>query len=415
MTISLCMIVKDEAKTLPRCLERAVPWVDEMILVDTGSTDATVEVARGFGAQVYAFAWNDDFSAARNVSLSYATGDWILVLDADEILEPETGKQLRALDQRPALDETSEELPLAATLLRWEEGAQQAPYTLVTRFFRNREDIRFNRPYHETVDESLEVIRQTNPGMQILMLPGIGLRHSGYQAKVINAREKFKRAYTIMAAYLEANPYDAYTLNKLGALYGEQKDWAQSLAMLRSGLMVASPDDSLTRYELHYHMGLARRGLKQLDKAVDCYRQALEQPVPNVVKLSSLMNLGSLLKLLGQLEAAAKQFEQAIEVDPTFAMAYFNLGVVRRSQGRLDEAVSAYRQAIRYDPVYPQAYQNLGVTLHQQGQFMDCVDAFSRAVQLYQQINDAQAAERLRQGIQGLGLPSELLAAAHLQ
>lgn len=415
MTISLCMIVKDEAKMLPRCLKRAVPWVDELILVDTGSTDATMEVARGFGAQVYSFAWCDDFSTARNVSLSYATGDWILVLDADEILEPEAGKRLKALDQKPALDETSEELPLAATLLRWEEGAQQAPYTLVTRFFRNREDIRFNRPYHETVDESLEVILQTNPAMQILMLPGVGLRHSGYQAKVINAREKFKRAYTIMSAHLEANPYDAYILNKLGALYGEQKDWAQSLAMLRSGLMVVSPDDSLTRYELHYHMGLARRGLKQLDKAADCYRKALEQPVPDVVKLSSWMNLGSLLKLSGLLEAAAAKFEQAIAIDSTFAMAYFNLGVVRRSQGRLDEAVSAYRQAIRYDPIYPQAYQNLGVALHQQGQFVDCIDAFSQAVRLYHQTSNDQAAEQLRQGIKGLGLPSELLTEAHLQ
>jgi glycosyltransferase involved in cell wall biosynthesis len=89
MSISLCMIVKDEAENLPRCLESVQDLVHECIVVDTGSTDATCDIATRYGARVHSFTWNNDFAAARNVSLDYATGDWVLVLDADEVLTPE--------------------------------------------------------------------------------------------------------------------------------------------------------------------------------------------------------------------------------------------------------------------------------------------------------------------------------------
>ena len=86
--LSLCMIVKDEEDCLARCLLSATPVVDETVIVDTGSTDRTKEIAKAFGAKVYDFEWTDDFSEARNLSLSKATGEWILVLDADETISP---------------------------------------------------------------------------------------------------------------------------------------------------------------------------------------------------------------------------------------------------------------------------------------------------------------------------------------
>ena len=85
-TLSLCMIVKNEEKHLAKCLASVRPVVDEMIVVDTGSTDRTVDIAKAFGAQVYNFEWTNNFAEARNYSLSKASGDWILVLDADEVI-----------------------------------------------------------------------------------------------------------------------------------------------------------------------------------------------------------------------------------------------------------------------------------------------------------------------------------------
>ena len=83
-TLALCMIVKDEEAHLGCCLESVKGLVDEIVVVDTGSTDRTVEIARQYGARVFSYGWHDDFAAARNVSLSHAGADWILVLDADE-------------------------------------------------------------------------------------------------------------------------------------------------------------------------------------------------------------------------------------------------------------------------------------------------------------------------------------------
>lgn len=85
-TISLCLITKNEAGNIERCLRSVVGAVDEIIVVDTGSTDATPELARQYGAQVYTVPWRDNFSEARNASLALAGGDWILFLDADEEL-----------------------------------------------------------------------------------------------------------------------------------------------------------------------------------------------------------------------------------------------------------------------------------------------------------------------------------------
>src|ERR1700730_15626481 len=85
--VSLCLIARNEEANLPACLESAADLVDEIVVVDTGSTDRTKEVAARFGARIYDFAWVDDFSAARNESLRHASGDWIFWLDADDRLD----------------------------------------------------------------------------------------------------------------------------------------------------------------------------------------------------------------------------------------------------------------------------------------------------------------------------------------
>jgi Glycosyl transferase family 2 len=86
LTLSLCMIVRDEEEMLPRCLAAVAPAVDEIIVVDTGSQDRTIEIAESFGACVIEFEWTGSLAEARNVSFDAATGDWIMYLDADEVL-----------------------------------------------------------------------------------------------------------------------------------------------------------------------------------------------------------------------------------------------------------------------------------------------------------------------------------------
>ena len=99
-TISLCMIVKNEEKTIGKCLNSIKYKVNEIIIVDTGSTDATIEIAQKYTSNIYSFEWIDDFSATRNQSLSYATSDYILVLDADEYLDQDVDLNATVASQR---------------------------------------------------------------------------------------------------------------------------------------------------------------------------------------------------------------------------------------------------------------------------------------------------------------------------
>src|SRR5262245_5780920 len=99
-SVSLCMIVRDEAEVLGRCLSTVADLVDELVIVDTGSRDRTSAIAQEFGARVEPFRWCDDFAAARNHSFSLATCDWILWLDADDVLLPDARAGFAALKAR---------------------------------------------------------------------------------------------------------------------------------------------------------------------------------------------------------------------------------------------------------------------------------------------------------------------------
>jgi tetratricopeptide (TPR) repeat protein len=151
LTMSLCMIVKDEEEMLPRCLEAAAPVVDEIVVVDTGSTDRTMEIAREFGAKLIEHPWSGDFAEARNVSLDAATGDWILWLDADEVLVAEDAERLRELTGKV----WREAFFLVETNFTGELGDGNAATHSALRVFRNRPGRRFEGRVHEQIGHTL--------------------------------------------------------------------------------------------------------------------------------------------------------------------------------------------------------------------------------------------------------------------
>jgi tetratricopeptide (TPR) repeat protein len=412
-TISLCMIVRDEAAALPDCLARAVPQVDEVIVVDTGSQDNTVAIAQSYQAQIHHFPWQDDFAAARNAALHHATGDWVLVLDADEWLLPAALPSLRTLIQRPEV--------LVVNLLRQEVGAQQSPYSLVSRLFRRRPDIYFQRPYHELIDDSVLAILQREPGWVVVDLPTVAIAHTGYQATAIAQRHKAERAERIMARYLAQHPQDAYIANKLGALYADTGNLALAQPLLEQALQSPRLEPPL-RYELHYHLASVhatlanalqaepgldpetlQRAIAHLETAATHCQAALDQPILPTLKLGTYILWGNLALALDHSAAAQDLYEAAVAIDPTLAMGHYNLGLARRAQGNWAGAIAAYERAIAVNPTYAEAYQNLGVALLKRGQVAESGAAFQRAIALYGQAGDV-AGERLRQSLQDMGL-----------
>lgn len=393
MNLSLCMIVKNEETSLPKCLSSVKDVVDEMVVLDTGSTDRTPEIARNFGAKVYDFEWCNDFSAARNQSLKYVRGDWILVLDADEVLVPEIVPTLQQAIKRYS--------HLLINLVRQEVGAEQSPYSLVSRLFRNHPDICFSRPYHALVDDSVSRILSQSPQWQVGYLPEVAILHSGYQKRAILNANKFDKAQAAMEGFLASHPTDPYVCSKLGALYVQTGFIARGIELLERGLASGSANATIV-YELHYHLGIAKTRLQHPDLAIAHYQAAIQIAIYPKLKLGAYNNLGNLRKATGDLTGAKTVYEMALQIDPNFAAGHYNLGMTLKALGCLKDATAAYQQAIQLNPTYAEAYQNLGVVLLKLGHVPESLAAFGSAIALHEQQNPGEA-KRLRQGLKEMG------------
>lgn len=393
MTISLCIIVKNEEIALPQCLNSVKDVVEEIVLVDTGSSDRTVEIARQFGAKVHHFAWCNDFSAARNEALKYVKTDWILVLDADEVLVPEIVPDLRQAINSDRF--------LVFNLLRQEVGAAQSPYSLVSRLFRRHSDIYFTRPYHAMVDDSVTQILRCEPHWQIGSLERVAILHYGYQQQQIAQKDKFTQAEKIMSGFLANHPQDPYVCSKLGALYVQMGKLEPGIELLERGLKSAAKNEEIL-YELYYHLGIAYSRKQQIERAIASYQAAVQLNIYSFLKLGAYNNLGSLWQKTGNLQQAKSAYQTVLQIDPDFAVGYYNLGIILKAMGQFVEAIAAYKQAIKLNPNYAQAYQNLGVVLLKLGKVNEGLAAFQQAIALYQSSNPA-VAEQLRQSLQEMG------------
>lgn len=397
--ISLCMIVKDEAEALPICLESLTAgdpegWIQERIILDTGSSDGTVAIAEDLHCQVFHYEWNNDFAAARNDCISHATGDWLLVLDADEQLVPQALSSLKPLLQQPKT--------IAINLLRQEVGAAQSPYSMVSRLFRRHPQLSFRRPYHAMIDDSMAELLQQEPDWKVVDASHVAIRHEGYQAGAIAAQNKFSRARQAMENFLEEHPKDAYCCAKLGALYGEQGNWSRGISLLNRGMKSAELD-APSRYELHYHLAIGHRQLGNVEAAAQAYQAALEVAVPDIIKLGAYNNFASLLQAEGLPEMARALYEQAIAIDPNFATAHYNLGKLKREAGDLAGAIAAYETALSLTPDAPEIHQNLGVALLKAGALEQSKAAFDQAIALYE-VQQPNQAEALRRQLKELNL-----------
>lgn len=393
MKLSLCAIAKNEEIALPKCLSSVKDVVNEIVVLDTGSTDRTVEIAKQFGAKVYHFDWCNDFSAARNQALNYVTGDWILVLDADETLTPEIVPHLQQ-----AIDS---DRYLVINLLRQEVGAVQSPYSLVSRLFRRHPNIRFDRPYHALIDDSVAQILTVEPDWQIGYLPPVAILHSGYQKGAIAQKDKWQQAAKTMEGFLADHPADPYVCCKLGALYVESGKIEQGIELLQRGVSTQSVDVQILE-ELHYHLGIAYTKLNNLTQAIANYQAAIDLDVYPMLKLGAYNNLGNLWLATGDLLAAKTVYETTLQIDPNFAFGYYNYGITLKAMGRFTEAIAAYKQAIRLNPNHAPAYQNLGVVCLKIGKITEGIAAFKQAIALYE-IDNLALANRLRQSLQEIG------------
>jgi tetratricopeptide (TPR) repeat protein len=203
MRVSAALIVRDEAAFIEGCLESICGVVDEIIVVDTGSVDDTIERARRFPIQLYNFEWRHDFSAARNFAVAQSTCDWILYIDADERLEVGDREIWRSViaDSRKA-----------GWRLRFSPRVDWTPY-LELRLFRNDPRIRFRGVIHERIHDGVEAVCASD-GLEVGCC-GIELKHVGYEGDV---RHKIARNVPLLRDYLANDPSRVYCWWHLGQM-----------------------------------------------------------------------------------------------------------------------------------------------------------------------------------------------------
>jgi tetratricopeptide (TPR) repeat protein len=201
------MIVKNEEEMLPRCLKSVKDVVDEIIVVDTGSTDQTVEISKRFGAQVYHHAWEDNFSKHRNQSLGYARGEWFMYLDADEEIIDGTGSLIRTAIQ----NETADSITLEIISLY--AGGKRSYHTQ-QRIFRADKGIHFEGRIHNRI-----------VGVRKTRLYPIKVRHHGYNVEPKKAKLKHERRIRILTQEIQEDPDNPIHHHYLAASYLSEPDY----------------------------------------------------------------------------------------------------------------------------------------------------------------------------------------------
>ena len=236
MLLSAALIVKNEEKSLGACLDSLKEIVDEVVVVDTGSTDGTKDLARRAGARLSDFRWTNDFSAARNRALELARSEWVLSIDADERVRLPAGPELRS-----QLAQTSFVGYYVALYPRRGFTSQWVP-----RIFRNHPNIRFRSAFHEAIGPALQEYRAISGGR--IGYSSLEIDHEGYEG---DQHAKWVRNLPILRKAVRQEPERVYCWCHLAEVYaGLGKDraaeaaWNTALGLVRRST-APTPDDGL--------------------------------------------------------------------------------------------------------------------------------------------------------------------------
>ncbi|MGA9857110.1 MAG: glycosyltransferase [Solirubrobacteraceae bacterium] len=306
LTLSLCMIVRDEEQMLARCLQAAAPAVDEIVVVDTGSTDRTVEIARQFGARVIEHPWTGSFSDARNVSFEAATSDWIIYLDADEVLVDEDVQRLRELTGQT----WREAFYLVETSYTGELGDGSAMVNNALRVFRNRPEYRFTGRLHEQISHTLPTY---NPDR--VEQSAVRITHYGYLGSVRAAKEKSQRNIDLLTRQAAESAPTPFLHFNLGSEYIVVGEHAKAIDHLQKAKAMLTADGTLTRCEygpaLTVRLVMVLRMAGRLQEARSVATETLQQ-LPDLTDL--VLAQARIAGALGDADAAIALYRRAIEM-----------------------------------------------------------------------------------------------------
>jgi tetratricopeptide (TPR) repeat protein len=410
--LSVCMIVRNEEADLPRALESVAGLADEVVIVDTGSTDGTAEIARTFGASVFEHEWKDDFAEAKNAALEKAAGEWVLFLDADEYVpQGSRDKILRAMDG----DGDAYFVRIESKV---RSGAGRTYINLHQRLFRNNKGIRYEGAVHEQVDASLKRTGARVRASEIV------LKHTGYELDGDEMRAKLERNRDILNRVLMEDQDDAVSLFHLGETLSLLGTYAAAVeayekairtgrlpaamrpvavqnlasAMIKLGdyseamrLLREAQELDPEMLSVHLLLASALFGLKKfaraekeiltyISRAGDAQRSAapllgFEADIPAALLLVAKCRLAG-----GDLEGAAEALKDAVSMDRDFADGHILLGRIAFEKMDFARAVPHFERALELLPHEERLYFELAKSYTAAGAYVRAEEALESAL-----------------------------------
>lgn len=383
--LSVCLITRNEEEFLDGCLTSLSGIAWQIVVLDTGSTDRTVEIAKKHGAEVHRFTWCDDFSAARNAALEHVTGDWVLCLDADEELVPDSIPRI--------LDAVTASTVMAYRVAIVDKGREAEGRSYVPRLFRNAPGLFFVGRVHEQVFSSLE-IRRKEWGLEN-RFSSIELLHHGYTKEVTRDRKKIIRNILLLERAVEEMPNEPNLEMNLGLELVRLGRADEGIERYREAfeLLSAKPTDEVVpelresiltqlgtqllgarRYEeiieicasplarnggltasMHFILGLAHQELRQFGDAARHLRRCIsKRDLPCLSPVHKDIHGAGPYHCLGLCLAATnsppeeteKAFKSAISDDPSSRPARFDYARFHASRGHFVKALSLLNKLI---------------------------------------------------------------------
>ncbi|MBP1754619.1 MAG: hypothetical protein H6Q59_1017 [Firmicutes bacterium] len=341
--ISLCMIVKNEEANLERCLEGIANYMDEIIIVDTGSSDQTKEIVSRYTNKIYDFTWINDFSAARNYSISKASNEYILVLDSDEFTQNiDISEMKRLIGQNPKR---------IGRLLRLNE------YTRNGMLYRYKERVNrlFSKKYYHyegIIHEQVTCIVSENAVSNAGGVSGIDetypipltVLHSGYEGSLETRRRKTQRNINLLKQAHEQNPDDPYILYQLGKSYYMEEDYASACDYFGQALYFDLNPRLEYVQDLVESYGYSLLNSEQYETALqllNIYDEFAYSADFIFLIALILMNNGKFNEAIKEFLNASEQREAKMEGVNGY-LAYYNIGIIYECLGDKKNAIKYY-------------------------------------------------------------------------
>jgi tetratricopeptide (TPR) repeat protein len=391
-TLSLCLITRNEGSKLTHCLESVHDLVDEILVVDTGSTDRTLEIARSFEAKVAEVPWEDSFSVPRNRALAEATGDWIFMLDADERLAPESRPILREL-----IAGTSEDgINVCIKDVPGGDALFEARRNWFVRLFRRVPGIYFEGRVHEQIVPSIR-----RAGGAILQRSGIVIHHYGCAEPGPRRQERQQRDLRLLLMEVAERPKDAFARYHLGVTcqsmnkIREATDHLLQALDLSTGQAALSLDLQSKAHTRLAQLYLAQNELETAIRHCEC-AVGCGSDDPLTFFLAAVVHMhtydfGTAATVLEHgLEVAGTDDEVTLESGIRMDQLRLALAHCKRLDGHLEKAIPQYRTCTENDPENLDAWIGLAECEAQRQNFSQAKGAFRRALELDPESETAQ-------------------------